>query len=492
MTPSRRTLLKAVAGSAAAAVTACATTEARPDAGAARRVVVVGAGLAGLVAAASLRDAGWDVVVVEARERLGGRVHTLGRDGSFGSGASQPLIAEGGGESIDDRHDRLRWWISELGLRTTSRLADRETSALIDAAGLRTSGAELLGVDGGRVAADYERAYAAIENLAGDEDPTQPAGWRDAERLDAQDVASFLDSLSLHPLARFAVDSDLRSSYNCELGDLSLLLLAAQEAFETGDEETMRVAGGNSAVVDALATRVGHSRIRRGAPVRSVRRRGGVYAVDAGGRTIWANRVVIAAPPVPVRRIRFDPALPAGLAAAVAGLDLGTTVKVVTRYDRRVWTAEGFSGLTVTDRDYRIAWDATDNVVGDGRPRVDEPALLTTFTSGDPGAAFGAMSPADRVAAVARQLDATYAGDHEARTGTTATVAWANERYTGGGYAFWRPGQVLTMSDVWRRPVRSGSDAGIWFAGEHTEPLVGYMESAVRSGERVARSIGRA
>jgi monoamine oxidase len=97
------------------------------------------------------------------------------------------------------------------------------------------------------------------------------------------------------------------------------------------------------------------------------------------------------------------------------------------------------------------------------------------------------VAPADRarIASFQKQLDAVYPEGTAHKSGPATTMAWANERYTGGGYAVYRPGQMMRF---W--PELRQAQGALWFAGEHTEALAGYMESAVRSGHRVAASIG--
>jgi monoamine oxidase len=463
VTVGRRTFL---AGAAAAAVVACspATTRPRPDAGAAKRVVVVGAGLAGLTTALDLVDAGWDVVVLEARERVGGRVHTL----PFADG----LHAEGGGESIDDNHHDLLRMIRRFGLRTEDRLRNREATGVVYRNGRRQTIAEFVR---GRVLEDYDRFDVELARISEGVDPEEPHRSPRAEELDAMSVQQFLDTLDLVPEARFLVEVDTSSYAAAELSDISMLFWAQQWQIVAdvpyGAEETMRIAGGNSQLPEVMAAELG-DRLRTGAPVRSITHGRDGVRVDAGGAPIDAARVVLATPPRPLRDVRFDPALPPAVQAMVDGLDLGHAGKVISRYEPAFWRAEGWSGLTVTDLPLGVTWDATDSYDS------GSVGLLTAFLTGDGARRVDADD-------VHRQLDEIYPEGR--RTGEAQTIAWSDEPLTGGGYAVYRPGQVLPYWPVLREPT-----GPIHFAGEHTESLAGYMESAVRSGHRVAREIGAA
>ena len=271
------------------------------------------------------------------------------------------------------------------------------------------------------------------------------------------------------------------SEYAAELADISMLFVAQQTAVVAGvpDDavETMRVAGGNSTLPTAMAHELGPAVILR-APVTEIAWQRDRVSVVAGDQTIDAARVVLALPPPPLRRVRFSPELPTGAAAAVAGLDLGPAVKVISQFATPYWRRSRHSGFSIGDLTYRVSWDAADSYAA-------PVGLLTSFTTGSHARTLAALSDRERVQTVQSELDQVYPADAAERTGGWATVAWPNEPFTGGGYAAYRPGQLHRFWEPLRSPT-----GPIWFAGEHTESLAGYMESAVRSGHRVAKAIG--
>jgi monoamine oxidase len=490
--PSRRAVLGAGALAVAAAAAAPAAraaggqdprahTEDRPDEGARRRVVVVGAGLAGLTTALDLEAAGWDVVVLEARDRVGGRVHTLY------SPFTQGLHAESGGESIDDGHKAIQAMLARFGLHTEERPPTKPYDSTVYYRKTREPLAAFLTRSNGKALTDYLRCTDAMSALANGVDPDHPERAPHAERLDATSFEQFVRSLHLAPEADFLVRLQNRGEYNAELRDISLLFVAQQEAaspptvdpFGLTGTETMRVAGGNSLLPAAMADALG-SRIRLRSPVRRIDHDAAGVRVHTPRGHVDAAWCVVAAPLMPMRRVRFSPALPQSVARVIDGLDLGHAAKVIREYAAPFWRAEGSSGFTLTDLEFAIAWSSTDS-------RYDAvPGLLTQFITGDAAAVAARLAPASRVRHFGRQLDTVYPEGKPLKAANHATMAWADERYTGGGYAVFRPGQ---MAPFW--PVLRNGYGRLRFAGEHTESLAGYMESAVRSGHRVAKALGR-
>jgi monoamine oxidase len=213
------------------------------------------------------------------------------------------------------------------------------------------------------------------------------------------------------------------------------------------------------------------------APGTAVRRDGDVVRVTARGVEHVGAHVVIAAPPPALRNVQFDPPLPAPIAAAIAGLDLGGATKVVHQLRAPFWRDNLESGYSLSDLTYRVSWDATDS--------YDAPAaLLTTYTTANNGRTLAALGAADRIDRVRAELATVFPELPAQLAGPAATMAWSNEPFTGGGYALYKPNQVTAF---WA-PLRAGTDR-IHFAGEHLEAPAGYMESAVRSGLRAARRL---
>ncbi len=446
----------------------------RPDPGAPRRVVVVGAGLAGLTAALDLRDAGWDVVVLEARGRVGGRVHTLREPFTDG------LHAEGGGESIDDNHDRIQAMVKRFGLATEARPAANRLDGVVYDNGRRVGTREFAARANGSVGVEYLGYGAALDQLAAGVDPAHPERATDAIELDGRTLASLIAGLHLSPDADLLVRTEARGEFNAEPADVSLLF-AVQQAAAVADvpdsaSETMRIAGGNTRLLEAMAADLG-DRVVLASPVDRIEHGADGVRVICAGRTVDAAHVILALPIPPLRAIAFNPALPPSVAAMVAGLDLGTAAKVATQYERRFWEDQGSTGFTVTSLPFGVAWAATDSYASTG-------GILSQFITGQAARDAAAMDDATRVRTFQEQLDIVYPEGVPLRTDHAATVAWANEGYTGGGYAVYHPGQMVPF---W--PVLREGFGRVRFAGEHTEALAGYMESAVRSGHRVAQGL---
>lgn len=480
----RRQLLGATGIAAVTTVLGGCTTTPRPEPATTGRVVVMGAGLSGLTAALALRAKGWEVVVLEARDRVGGRVHTLYHPFTDG------LHVEAGGESIDDNHVQIQALARHYHLALAQRPADKLNDAAVYRGGRRSVLQAVSAADPGALAG-YVAFSDALIGMAGDLDPAHPELAPKAELWDRQSLQDFAATQPLDANAELLVQSDYRGNYNAQFDQVSLLFVLQQsvvdEALPESGVETMRIAAGNSALPEAMARDLGTA-VRLDSPVTKIEQHSWGVRVNAGSgtgatTTVDAAHLVIAVPPPTLRAVSFDPPLSSEVVAMIAELDLGHALKVSTQYDQRFWLSEGLSGFTITDLPFGVGWDATDSMPGG----AERPGVLTQFVTGDAARSGAALGDQRRITSFQHQLDIVYPEGRQDKSGIATTLAWADERYTGGGYAVYAPGQITRF---W--PLLREAHGAIWFAGEHTETLAGYMESAVRSGNRVAAAIGSA
>ena len=434
--------------------------------------MVVGAGLGGLTAAAELERAGWEVEVLEARDRLGGRVHTLRFDSA--------QHAEAGGEFIDTRHTEMIAAVRRYGLELEDvRRGWAGLDELVYHNGRRQTLDRFRG--GGADARQLGRFSSELYSLLDRVSVSDPGAGRGPE-FDRVSMAEFLDRLGISGHARFLIEMQYVGDYGVELRRLSLLcaLFAEKVAWDqpSSGVEAFRVRGGNSRLVEAIAGRLAH-RVRTGSAVVEVERGdSGVTARTADGEAVEADQCVLAAPLPAMRRIDIRPALAAPLAAAVAELGYATSAKTVLDCRRRFWRERGLSGDVYSDLPLGATWEATDQQPG-------RRGLLITYTAGTLGRAAARASPRERFRTAGRGVGRVFPGS-QPLVDDAASVAWAGERYSGGCWVNYRPGEVTRH---WAALHDDPSDGRVHLAGEHTERLTGYMESAVRSGIAAAARV---
>jgi monoamine oxidase len=418
--------------------------------------VVVGAGLAGLVAAHELDRAGFRVTVLEARSRIGGRVHTLRHP--FADGQH----VEAGGEYIDTIHSAVLGYARRFGLKLEDAQAGGGEDGIVYLRGKARPDSE---VRTRSVQVALARLEARSSALARGIDAADPL--RRGASFDRHSLADLMDGLGISGVARFLAERDARDEYGVEPAQLSLLfhlqLYAATLDLPESGIERYRIRGGNDLLPRALASGL---ELRLGSPVGRIERRGS--RVRAGG--IDADWCVLAAPLPALRQIEFVPPLPTSVAAAVADLQYGKVSKTPVQYRERFWLRRGLTGDTITDLPVGTTWDATNAQAG------TKGILLTYATDGGGTSARQAVG----------QLDQVYPGSAAgALTGVTAH--WPREPYSGGSYTAYAPGQMTRFHAALRRPM-----GRLLLAGEHTDTFNSYMEGAVRSGRRAAQTIRRA
>ncbi|MBE2998907.1 FAD-dependent oxidoreductase [Nocardiopsis sp. HNM0947] len=400
-----------------------------------RDAVVIGAGAAGLMAALELTAAGYDVEVIEARERVGGRAHTVRfPDGRF---------ANAGAEWVNPEHHEVLGLVDRYGL------------------GLRSGGGfEALVVEGWALVdepADAERAEGALEGLAGRlTDHERP--WDDpvAREMDRRSADDWMHDAGLSEGQRAWTTAFIHAEYMVEPRELSELALALAADLDSGDT-AYRIAGGTAELTDAMARELGEERIRRGDPVRRIEHGQDGVVVRTDTRTVAAERAVIAVPLPALERITLDPAVP------VPSVHQGRGGKLLVPYGQRPDAASGDRHAEGTG--FQHVYDnAPDDQPG-------TPGILTAYT-------YRPLTEDEVVGALGELYPELGAPD-----GTPVAAWWSEEPESGCTYSALGPGDLDALRRL-REPF-----GPLYLAGEHTEIICGYLESALRSGRRVADRI---
>lgn len=440
-----------------------------------KKVTVIGAGLAGLSAAYDLHRAGWEVIVLEARPRVGGRVHSVR---SFSNG----LVAEAGGEFIEESHSRMLALAKQFNLKlggVGSWRGQKGDWSSFEGKSGAMSDVAIWGTD---LHAEIEKIWRAVAELGKHvPNPSRPQTAPGAQQLDRQSAADWLNMLDVHPAAKNYFIQHIRSEYTTEPERYSLLDLARNAAMYYGTLErgpNWRVIGGNDLIPRGLAEALPDLRLNAEVTFISAMADGVVTAYRTGNShvTISSAFAVLAVPLTTARLINFNPPLPPAHQRMVQEISYGAVTKVLIEYRRRFWKDKGWNGRLASDGPIVYTWHATSHTEG-------EHGILTVYTGGGPGERFAALPDEERMRVAVSEVEKVFPGSSEL-VEHTATVAWPNELYTRGSYMALAPGQVTAHWPTLFEPA-----GRLFFAGEHATALQGFMEGALESGQRVAANI---
>jgi monoamine oxidase len=482
---SRRRFLGTSAAAATGLALGCRSTPRPGGSAPSGEVVIVGAGIAGLTAGYRLRQAGVRVRVLEAQERVGGRMWSL-RD-RFPEGQ----VVELGGELIDSGHTRIAALCDELGIALDD-LAEDDPALARDVwyfGGRRRSDAEVVAAFR-PFARRIEADLATLGGAGADASVTYRTPNR-GERLDRTPLAEWLAAVDAESWAHELLTIAYTTEYGLEPGDQSALNLLLQISPEPdpfrvfGDsDERYHVKGGNDRITTALADRLADA-IETGVRLEAVRERadGGFRCtVRRGG---WSSRVdadhlVLAIPFTLLRQVRLDVELPAVKRRAIDELGYGTNAKLMIGFSDRVWrAAHGSNGSLFTDLPLQTTWETS-------RHQPGRAGVLTNFTGGRHGLAIGVGTAAEQAAAAVADLEVVFPGAAAAHAGQTQVrFNWPSFPFTLGSYASYRPGQWTTICGAEGERVRR-----LHFAGEHCSLAAqGFMEGGCETGEAAAAAV---
>jgi monoamine oxidase len=486
----RRELLERAGATGAAVAGASLFGRWLPEAkgAAAPRIVIVGAGLAGLTCAYRMRQAGYAAEVYEAHPtRVGGRCWTI-RD-AFADGQ----IGEHGGELIDQSHGQIRNLAQELGLNLVNLLSSE------------VNGTEPLGFfddapyPEAEIVDDLKGIWQKMhKDVSAASYPTLFDSYTQRGfELDHMSIIDWLDETIPNGGSRTRLGQLLDVAYNIEYGAessvqsaLNLLYLLAysgqgQLRIFGPSNEKYHVIGGNDLIPQRLAQRLA-GQITMGSELVAIKLNsdGSTYTLTfrqgSATKTVVADRVVLALPFSIMRRsVNYSKAGFERLKrTAIEEMGMGTNSKLHVQFSRRHWVGLGSNGETFADTGYQNTWEVS-------RGQAGASGILVDYTGGLVGASFGTGTPTDRAEQFLDQIEPVLPGLSNYWNGRATVDFWTGYEWTRGSYSYWKVGQYTEFAGMERKP-----QGNCHFAGEHTSiDFQGYLNGAVESGERAAGEI---
>lgn len=435
-------------------------------------VVVVGAGFAGLTAARRLAEKGASVAVLEARDRVGGRTHTVEVAG---------VALDLGGMWVGPGQSALHALAKELGVRTTTQVMVGDGVVVLDGQAYR--GGRVAGVLAGMFE-QLQAATAEFEALVQQASPDDPWSTPDAAKLDSMTLASWLDERISNSQARLFFEMTINSVFATGSANMSVLGAAVYAASSggwsrltgtSGGAQQDRFVGGVEQMAAMLAAKLGDA-VNLGFPVSRLSCESSGVRVSGERGAVVGRRAIVALSPMLSGRIAFNPPLPARRDQLVQRLPAGSVIKFHVVYESPWWRAEGLSGQVIAPgAPVAVTFDTSPPGAG----------VVTGFFEGRHAVEAGRLTPAERSAIVTDLLALAW-GERAREHLAYVDLDWSAEPWTRGCYAaHFPPGVLSTYGPALREPC-----GPIHWAGTETATRsIGYIDGAIRSGERAAAEV---
>jgi monoamine oxidase len=427
-------------------------------------VAVVGAGYAGLSAAWALERAGLKTVVLEARNRVGGRIWS----DTTPSGA----LIERGGQWVGPTQDHILALAREFGCATFETYIEGQPHQAVEG---RSDVTRALLLD----------VFGELDAMAATLPLEAPWDAPDARAWDAQTLHSWMSQRIANPTALALARLVVAAVFTAEADELSLLhvLVYIRSAGQirylldvAGGAQELRFVDGAQEPAKRLAAQLAALHLER--PVRLIDQTAEAVVIAGDGFSARAQRVIVAAPAAVLDRIAYAPALPHYRAQLHQRFCPGSTIKVSCVYARPFWREKGLSGRMLTN-------DGPLTVTFDNSVPGQDAGVIVGFIEGDQARAFSRWDTATRRRSVLDSL-VKYLGEEAAAPVEYVETNWADEEWTRGCYGSnFGPGGWTKFGWALREPI-----GRIHWAGAETSPVwMNYMDGAVRSGERAAGEV---
>ncbi|MGD9618698.1 MAG: flavin monoamine oxidase family protein [Mycolicibacterium sp.] len=441
-------------------------------------VIIVGAGISGLIAARTLLAAGLTPLILEADERVGGRILT--------EEALPGVPLELGAQWIGDTHHRMFALAAELGVETYPQYDEGETSYdLVGSGVLRESEFHARFKD---ELSELDRVFKLLDELAAEVPPEAPWLAPRAAEWDAITAGAWYDAQGLAPVARTLLEIctvGILAVPTVEVSFLHLLFTiqtcgVTSELFaeSEGGAQTTRFVGGTSEIPKRLAAMVSEHIVLR-SPVQTIEHGAdGVTVHCRGGVIARGRRVIVAISPTLAGRIMYDPPLPGVRDQLTQRMPNGSSMKAFFVYDEPFWRADGLNGQLISDvGPARMSNDTC--MPGDDR------GVILMFLEGEQARTYGELPQEDRRAALTAELVRHY-GDKAAKPVYYVDGEWGSRQWTRGCYnANMGPLVWTTYGPALAPPI----GAIHWASTDTSTFWSAYMEGAVEAGERAAQEV---
>lgn len=479
----KRSILAATALPGLRSGIAAASRENIQRSGVAKKVIVIGAGLAGMSAAYELTQAGHEVTVLEARMRSGGRVWTM-RD-AYPEG----MYAEAGATNVFDNHEWTMKYIKLLGV-ALDPMESTPGAAIFHVRGKRIVIKPGSPVDwpfdlkpdekGLSRGALWTKYVAPVVKELGD---LEAADWPSAslKRFDRMSFTEFVRQQGASPGAVEILKLGLADQLGDGADAVSALNLMREAALRATVKQPFSIRGGSDTFPKAFAAKLG-DRIHYGLPVTKIQHdaRGvRVVCLQAGSpQTFTADYLICAIPFAVLKRVEISPGLSSAKQQAITQLGNTSVVRVFLQTRKRFWVDEGLTGSATTDLPIMTAYDKAHYLPGTR-------GMLEAYVAGEKARKLAAMTAEARLNFTLKQTELLLPNLRQYYEGG-ASVCWDDEEWTRGAYAWFKPGQMASWLPHITRP-----EGRVHFAGDHLSPWPGWMNGALQSGNRAAREVNQ-